>query len=245
MNIRQQVREFMKKADQPCYDSPRKPTKDEIILRLRLICEECTELLDACYMDGAPHLVTNVRDSIEELLEHPPDNEWDVCLVADALADIDYVVEGARQTFGIHGPRVAAEVHRANMAKFGPGATKREDGKWLKPPNWQPPQIQEVLDHQCEFQPVTRDPWVAPYVASIRGFQVIVPGNVAMALQNSDSWMMQNEPLPPNSKHYELVLSIIDSVVAAVDRIEVHMDRVIVIYKHIQGYPIHSDVYEV
>lgn len=35
------------------------------------------------------------------------------------------------------------EVHKTNMAKLG--GPKREDGKQLKPPGWQPPRIAEIL----------------------------------------------------------------------------------------------------
>jgi predicted HAD superfamily Cof-like phosphohydrolase len=35
------------------------------------------------------------------------------------------------------------EVHRSNMAKVG--GTRRPDGKWLKPPDWQPPDLTRIL----------------------------------------------------------------------------------------------------
>jgi predicted HAD superfamily Cof-like phosphohydrolase len=62
------------------------------------------------------------------------------------MADLDYVVEGTRLEFGIDGEPIAAEVHRANMAKTeGPVAP---DGKRLKPPGWTPPDIAGVLRKQ-------------------------------------------------------------------------------------------------
>jgi predicted HAD superfamily Cof-like phosphohydrolase len=36
-----------------------------------------------------------------------------------------------------------AEVHRANMAKLG--GFRRADGKWMKPPDWTPPDIEGLL----------------------------------------------------------------------------------------------------
>jgi predicted HAD superfamily Cof-like phosphohydrolase len=66
--------------------------------------------------------------------------------LADALADLDYVVEGARLEFGINGAPIATEVHRANMAKLdGP---VREDGKKQKPEGWKPPDIESELRKQ-------------------------------------------------------------------------------------------------
>jgi len=65
---------------------------------------------------------------------------------ADALADIDYVVEGARLTFGIPRVPVALEVQRANMAKDrAPGNAPGTPAKAVKPPGWQPPDIEGVL----------------------------------------------------------------------------------------------------
>ena len=69
--------------------------------------------------------------------------------VADALADIDYVVQGAALVFGIPHDAVFDEVHRSNMAKLVDGKViRREDGKVLKPEGWTPPDVLGVLlDH--------------------------------------------------------------------------------------------------
>lgn len=69
--------------------------------------------------------------------------EGDVVQVADALADLIYVLIGTAVAFGIDLRPVWGEVHRSNMSKVG-GPT-RADGKILKPKGWQPPQIAEAL----------------------------------------------------------------------------------------------------
>ena len=68
--------------------------------------------------------------------------------VAQELADVVYVAYGTAFSHGIDLDAVLAEVHRANMAKFGPDGsfTVREDGKLLKPDGWRPPDIAAVLD---------------------------------------------------------------------------------------------------
>jgi predicted HAD superfamily Cof-like phosphohydrolase len=66
--------------------------------------------------------------------------------VADALADLDYVIEGTRLEFGIDGGPIADAVHAANMRKVG-GPT-RADGKILKPDEWEPPDIAGELKKQ-------------------------------------------------------------------------------------------------
>jgi predicted HAD superfamily Cof-like phosphohydrolase len=65
---------------------------------------------------------------------------------ADALADITYVVLGAALAWGVDLPAVFEEVHAANMRKIG--GPVREDGKKLKPPGWEGPDIAGVLEKQ-------------------------------------------------------------------------------------------------
>lgn len=64
----------------------------------------------------------------------------DVVAVADALADLAYVVYGSALHFGIPLADVLAEVHRSNMTKTPAG-----DGKAIKGPGYQPPRVAEAL----------------------------------------------------------------------------------------------------
>lgn len=65
--------------------------------------------------------------------------------IADGLADLIWVALGTAIRFGIDLPAVWEAVRAANMAKFGPGSHRREDGKILKPPGWTAPNIEGVL----------------------------------------------------------------------------------------------------
>jgi predicted HAD superfamily Cof-like phosphohydrolase len=71
----------------------------------------------------------------------------DLVEIADALADLAYVVYGAAIVHGIDLDAVVAEVHRSNMSKLGEDGQplRREDGKTLKGPNYFPPDIAKVL----------------------------------------------------------------------------------------------------
>jgi predicted HAD superfamily Cof-like phosphohydrolase len=107
-------------------------------LRIGLIREELRELADAC--------------DAEDIIE-----------VADALGDLDYVVNGAAIAFGIHLPSITREIHRSNMTKLMPDGTVllRPDGKVLKGPNFELPRIKEVLDahsaHLAQVEDVQAD----------------------------------------------------------------------------------------
>lgn len=68
--------------------------------------------------------------------------------MADALADLLYVVYGTAHESGLPIDRIFAEVHRSNMTKFNPDGSipKRADGKALKAATWEPPKIKEILE---------------------------------------------------------------------------------------------------
>lgn len=126
-----QVREFHEAFDHPVRSTPDADVAERV-LRMNLIWEEVCELGEALglgyWSDEGWVDVGNPVDTVE---------------VADALADIDYVVQGAALTFGIPHDDVFDEVHRSNMAKVG--GPVRADGKKLKPEGWTPPDIAGVL----------------------------------------------------------------------------------------------------
>lgn len=67
--------------------------------------------------------------------------------IADALADMVYVIYGTALTYGIDLDAVIAEVHRSNMSKLGDDGKPiyRDDGKVLKGPGFFRPDIEGVL----------------------------------------------------------------------------------------------------
>ena len=147
--IRYQVDEFHEKFDLP---RPREPVSefDEALVRfrLRLIAEEFVESLEAMFgtmVQTDWQRLRAVKVSLQEMIDSNP-VEVNLPEFVDGLADLDYVVEGARITFGIDGRPIAAEVHRANMSKVG-GPT-RADGKIMKPEGWKPPDIAGELAKQ-------------------------------------------------------------------------------------------------
>ena len=100
---------------------PAIPKKERIKLREKLIDEEYMEL--AAAMD-----------------------KNDMVAIADACADLIYVVIGTAIEYGIPLPNVWSAVQLANMSKIG-GPT-RADGKILKPSGWKAPEetIKAILD---------------------------------------------------------------------------------------------------
>lgn len=140
------VRAFHKKFGHPVAVEPRVPNEPIVRFRIRLIAEEFCELLDATYHDQDADVrfqLSRVREALERLVRHLP-HDVDLVAFVDALADLDYVVEGTRAAFGVRGEPIFAEVHRANLSKDPNGA----DGKPSKPPGWRPPEIERLLREQ-------------------------------------------------------------------------------------------------
>lgn len=106
-------------------DLPAVPDIGTVAMRARLIKEECNELVEA--MDEA-----------------------DLPGVADACADLIYVAIGLAISYGIDLRPVWEAVHHSNMAKAGGGT--RADGKVLKPPGWQAPDIAAILAEQFPLE---------------------------------------------------------------------------------------------
>lgn len=77
------------------------------------------------------------RETIEAILA------GDLVEAIDGLCDLLCVTYGAAAEFGVDLAPFWNEVHRTNMAKAG--GPMREDGKRLKPPGWQPPDIAGIL----------------------------------------------------------------------------------------------------
>ena len=133
-----QVREFHEAFDHQVRTNPNADVAERV-LRMNLIQEEVTELGEALDL----YWYTESDGTITWDTARYDERNVNTVEVADALADIDYVVQGAALTFGIPHDAVFDEVHRSNMAKVG--GPVRADGKKLKPEGWTPPDIAGVL----------------------------------------------------------------------------------------------------
>lgn len=116
------VEEFHEAFDLPIGDHPQLLSDERWALRKRLIREEYRELLEA------------VTDK-------------DLTGAAKELADLAYVVNGLAVEMGIDLDVVVRKVHRSNMSKLGEDGKPiyRSDGKVLKGPYYQEPDIAQVL----------------------------------------------------------------------------------------------------
>ena len=84
----------------------------------------------------------------------------DLVAIADALADIAYVVYGTALTYGIDLDSALREVHRSNMSKLGNDGKPliRDDGKVLKSERYFSPDIASVLGLEDRLSAPRTDP---------------------------------------------------------------------------------------
>lgn len=137
------VAKFMQLAGQELPTSPMIPDANTRLLRARLILEEAFETVRALGFQPMVERYKIDADTVE-LDPIPPD----LIQIADGCADISVVTVGTLLACGIQDEPLLAAVDRSNLEKFAPGATRRADGKWLKPPDWKAPDIASVLKEQ-------------------------------------------------------------------------------------------------
>lgn len=114
------VREFMVKHSQLRANIPTLKVPEQVkVLRMRLITEEFAELVIAIH-------------------------EGDLVKVADALADLDYVVTGTAVAFGIPHEVVFREVHRSNMTK--PKLDENDKGGKVAKLGYEKADIEPILE---------------------------------------------------------------------------------------------------
>lgn len=141
------VREFHQTFGHPTpttIDTQDQKTRE---LRVSLIAEELLELCDGLGLILTIANTEPLNGPIVTIKQNPNRAEVDMVEVADALADLDYVVAGANVVFGLPAERIINEVHASNMSKLGEDGKPiyREDGKILKGPNYWKPDIVSIL----------------------------------------------------------------------------------------------------
>lgn len=169
-DLRYQVMSFHKMYESSIKESVTTNLQDvsdkEIAMRINLVAEEFREWLDAFGVDykleffaveeteheigGSRTEIIGSSDSVPERWVPSFRDKIDVVEIADASADLKYVLEGSDITFGINSRRVSQEVHASNMTKLGEDGKPifRDDGKILKGPSYVKPNIAKAMNYE-------------------------------------------------------------------------------------------------
>lgn len=132
------VRVFMTKAKQTTSFNVRCPSPEERILRAKLIYEEAMETISAL---GVDHILGKFIDAGED--------HYDPVEVLDGACDIAVVTNGTLIACGLDGvyPEALERVDQNNLSKFSEGSYIREDGKVMKPPNYVPVYLNDLVTY--------------------------------------------------------------------------------------------------
>lgn len=140
----QSVERFMELAGQDVPAVPTEPTEAVRLLRARIILEEAFETMEKGL--GVSVGVPFQRPLGFDDLSFYIDGSFDLIELVDGCCDLKVVTTGTLSACGVHDVEVQAAVDANNLAKFGPGAVKREDGKWIKPPNHPKPDLKRIIE---------------------------------------------------------------------------------------------------
>lgn len=93
--------------------------------------------------------ITLLQEELDELKEALA--QGDIVETLDALIDLQYVLDGAFLSFGLHGVKRESfdEVHRSNMSKLGADGKpvlRESDGKVLKGPDYFKPDLAQFVE---------------------------------------------------------------------------------------------------
>lgn len=137
------VREFHETYEMPIATDGPNVDRERSEMRMALIAEEFHELVSAYYGKVAGETVS----AAYEQAVASDDRTRDTVEVADALADLVYVIYGMALETGIPLEDVLREVQAANLSKLGADGKPiyREDGKVLKGPDYFRPRVDRVL----------------------------------------------------------------------------------------------------
>ncbi len=147
------VAEFHGVFGHPIALRPTTPDAAVRLLRFRLIFEELMEFGRAI---GIRNLspADSTQEEFEAVLkdtmaqfEINPDADVDEAEAADALGDLDYVVQGSNLVFGFPAEDIVRDIHEANMSKLGADGKPIKDafGKTVKGPNTRKPNTARIL----------------------------------------------------------------------------------------------------
>lgn len=145
----QSVERFHTLAGDPPPAAPAEPSADVRILRAKLILEEAFETIGR-----GLGVSVRLRDSSQTVtldrLYLRANRPFNMVETIDGCCDLRYVTTGTLSACGVPDCPFQHAVDWNNLDKFGPGHSLREDGKLIKPPGHQPPDIEGILENITE-----------------------------------------------------------------------------------------------
>jgi predicted HAD superfamily Cof-like phosphohydrolase len=153
MSISEKVKQFTEESEGVhCPPYPKPLSKDQVSFLVKMMVSEMVELSQTVMnLDEIKKLVNDAIYTDCNFNYKAPNSQSELIAdQADAVVDTWYY---ALNTFAKHGTNltpILELVHQANMNKRFPDGTfhRRQDGKVIKPPDWQPPDVNKEVKRQ-------------------------------------------------------------------------------------------------
>lgn len=152
MTTEQRTIEFHRAFKHPVRDIPQTICRTEATLALALIEEEFWELAEALFPGSKEQFLLSHdpgRTLTEDMAEYPQAYDYEPNLIetADALADLDVVINGAGIRHGFDMQALSRKVFTSNMSKLGADGkpSYHDNGKIAKGPDFKQPDIAKAL----------------------------------------------------------------------------------------------------
>lgn len=137
MNREDLVAEFHRAMDLPVDVPPQRWSASLLKLRIKLLHEEFHEMMEELETLEALHFTLTdgpTRNMVERLLKE--------------MADLQYVLSGTAVSLGLDLEAAFTRVHESNLSKLDDRGHPIKDpstGKVLKGPNYQPPNLKDLV----------------------------------------------------------------------------------------------------
>lgn len=149
----QKVRTFAQESSGDLPNQPKQLNLNEVKFICEMVISELAELCQTVLDDN------KVLEFLHSCIgkDFKPNTLQDKCtqqelisLQSDALVDAIYYIYHTAAKKGINIDKIFNVVHKANMKKKFPDGTfhKRDDGKIIKPENWQEPNVTDEIKDQ-------------------------------------------------------------------------------------------------
>lgn len=148
------VKEFTEQSGYPVPNQPMVMSCDQVKFLIRMQLSEIVEFAQTVMPteDAIEFMKSAITTDLKSNYVQPTDPIEIIAQQADAAVDRMYYDFNAFAKHGVNLSKIFNVVHNANMAKKFPDGEfhKREDGKIIKPPGWQEPDIVGEIKNQLE-----------------------------------------------------------------------------------------------
>ena len=140
-----------------CPNTPQKMSLESCKFLIKMVMSEMQELAltnSASKIESIQMLQTCLGEidvsDISDTLNLPNSDVETIAAQADAMVDAMYYMYDMAAKHGINLDLVFTTVHQANMNKRWPDGTfhRRDDGKIIKPPDWEGPDVVAEIQDQ-------------------------------------------------------------------------------------------------